>query len=219
MISVSRNTHMPKLAASRCCPIFSKWCRINDGWSCACGSAAPSSSCGVVAIDWLSNGLYLVMSLVCQPVVVVGFVVHDWNLGEVFGQRRRLYLPLQARRLPGIVAGNFPVLQRPRQIEHWQQVADAEDGSTCGREHIQHLEICRIRCIAARHSKIAKNKLRKECDDEPNEGDDGGCFGNAFRIHAAGNLGPPEMHSSQVGHQHSAHHNKVEMRHDEVGFG
>src|SRR6185437_10010094 len=167
MISVSRNTHMPKLAASRCCPIFSKWCRINDGWSCACGSAAPSSSCGVVAIDWLSNGLYLVMSLVCQPVVVVGFVVHDRNLGEVFGQRRRLYLPLQPSRLPGIVAGNFSVLQRPWQIQQRQQVADAEDGSAGGREDVQHLEICRVGCVPARHPQIAQDELREEGDNEP----------------------------------------------------
>src|SRR4051812_35364215 len=40
----------------------------------ACSACATS---GWVAIAWLSNGRYLVMSLIRQPLVVVRLIVHD----------------------------------------------------------------------------------------------------------------------------------------------
>ena len=43
--------------------------------------------------------------------------------------------------------------------------------------------------------------------------------GPAFRIHAPGNLRPPEMHAAEVGHQRAAHHDVVEVGDDEVGVG
>ncbi len=39
-----------------------------------------------------------------------------------------------------------------------------------------------------------------------------------LRIHAPGPLGPPEVDAGQEGHQHAAHHDEVEVGHDEVGF-
>src|SRR5665213_2571835 len=124
MISVSRKIHMPKLAASRCWPTFSKWCCRNEGCASSCGTPERSISSGVVAIDWLSNGLHLVLSLVRQPFVVVGFVIHDWNLDKVFCQRRRLDLPFQTRCLPGIVSGNLAIFERPKQVEQREKITN-----------------------------------------------------------------------------------------------
>ena len=59
---------------------------------------------GCVVSIALSNGRHLLCGLVFEPLVVVGFVVHDGNLGKVLGQRRRLDLPLEAGCLPRIVA-------------------------------------------------------------------------------------------------------------------
>src|ERR1700759_3503295 len=108
MISVSRNSHMPKLAVSRCCSTVTKWWRRYDG--CASCSSCP------VAIAWLSNGRYLVFVL--KPLVVVRFVIHNRNLNEILGQGRRLGFPFKASRLPRIVAGNLAVLERPGHVEH-----------------------------------------------------------------------------------------------------
>ena len=78
--------------------------------------------------------------LVLEPLVVVGFVVHDRHLDKVLGQRRRLNLPLKAGRLPRIVARNRAILQRPAKVEQRQHVADAKHRRARGREHVQHLD-------------------------------------------------------------------------------
>src|SRR5277367_4175668 len=110
MISVSRKSHMSKVEVSLCCSRFAKWCRRYGECSCsACSS-------GWVAIAWLSNGLHLVFGLVRQPLVVVGLVIDNRRLYEVFGQRRRLDLPLETRSLPRVRARDLAVLERPGQV-------------------------------------------------------------------------------------------------------
>src|SRR5258708_29830865 len=72
--------------------------------------------------------------------------------------------------------------------------------------------------IAARHSEVAENELREERQVEADKGDERGQFGPAFGIHASGDLRPPEMHSSQIGHDHAAHHYIMEVGNYEVGI-
>ena len=60
------------------------------------------------AIAWLSNGRYLVLGLVRQPIIVVCLVVHDRCVDKVLCQRRRLGLPLQAGGLPRILPAISP---------------------------------------------------------------------------------------------------------------
>src|ERR1700685_96672 len=115
MISVSRKSHMPKLAVSRCCSTVTKWGRRYAGCASSCiswGSACPGASA------WLSNGRYLVFGLMSQPVIVVRFVIHDRYVDKVLGEGRRLGLPLQAGCLPRVTARDLTVLERPRHIEH-----------------------------------------------------------------------------------------------------
>src|ERR1700744_1871122 len=101
IISVSRKSHMPKLAVSRCCSTVTKWWRKYSG----CASSCTSWS---VAIAWLSNGRYLFyVVVVLEPLVVVRFVIHDRNFDEILGQRRRLDMPLQTGRLPRVAAGDL----------------------------------------------------------------------------------------------------------------
>src|SRR5271156_82636 len=116
IISVSKKSHMPKVEVSFCCSRFAKWCRRYG--ECSCSACAS----GWVAIAWLSNGLHLMFGLVCQPLVVVGFVVDHRRLDKVFRQRRRLYLPLQPRCLPGIRPRDLAVLERPSQVEQRKHV-------------------------------------------------------------------------------------------------
>src|SRR5271154_4917783 len=112
MISVSRKSHIPKVPASRCCSSVSKWCRCCGSATCSCSAAtAVSCVCGCVATIALSNGRHLLCSLVLEPLVVIGLMVHDRGLDKVFGQRRRLDLPFKARCLPRIVTGDSPILQ------------------------------------------------------------------------------------------------------------
>src|SRR5579875_2732343 len=102
--------------------------------SCSTGTAV-SCVCGCVVATVLSNGRHLILLLMLEPLVIVGFVVHDRDLDEVFRQRRRLDLPLEPGSLPGIVPGYSPVLERPAEIQQRQHVADTENGGACRREH------------------------------------------------------------------------------------
>src|SRR3954470_8663935 len=112
MISVSRKSHIAKLVASTCWPIDSKWWRWYGGCACSCASTGAPLTIAVLS----DTGGYLFLFLALQPFVVVGIVVHNGNLNEVLGERRRLNLPLQPRSLPRIVAGHFAVFQRPGKI-------------------------------------------------------------------------------------------------------
>src|ERR1700691_3042880 len=102
---------------------------------CSWCSTVPCSA-WVVSMA-LSNGGHLLLGLVLKPLVVVGFVVHDGDLGKVFGQRRRLDLPLQAGSLPGIVACDGAVLERPREVDDGQKVSHTQHGSAGGGEHVK----------------------------------------------------------------------------------
>src|ERR1700733_14608053 len=115
MISVNRNSHMPKLAVSRCWSTVTKWWRRYAGIGLSFSSCSPCS----VAIAWLSNCRYLGFGLMSQPVIVVRFMIHDRYIDKVLCYRRRLDLPLQASRLPRVAARDLTVLERPGHIKHW----------------------------------------------------------------------------------------------------
>src|SRR5579859_7338103 len=131
MISVMRNTHMPREAASFCCSILSKWC-CSMGWCAACSGAS-----------WITT---VRSDKCCLPFlgVIVDFFGHDRGYIEIVQRRRRRGLPLQAGCTPGIVACYLAEAQRIQKINHGQQVSDSEDGSSGGGEHVQHLPLRRI---------------------------------------------------------------------------
>src|SRR6266576_1206410 len=194
MISVSRKSHIPKVPASRCCSCVSKWWRCCGSATCSCSAAtAVSCVCGCVTTVALSNGRHLLCGLVFEPLVVIGLMVHDRDLDKVFRDRWRLNLPLEARRLPRIIAGNRSILQRPRQIQQRKHIPYTKHRSARSRQHIQHLELRRIRMIAPRHSQIPQNKLRQECQVEADERSNGGKLRERLRIQPARHLRPPEM--------------------------
>src|SRR5271163_1774341 len=71
--------------------------------------------------------------------------------------------------------------------------------------------------IAAWHPQVAENKLREKCQIESYEQNYGGDACQKFRIHSAGDLGPPEVQSADVSHYSAAHHNVMKMGNHEVG--
>src|SRR5271167_779674 len=71
--------------------------------------------------------------------------------------------------------------------------------------------------IAAWHPQVAENKLREKCQIESYEQNHGGDTRQKFRIHSAGDLGPPEVQSADVSRYSAAHHDVVEMGDHEVG--
>src|SRR5580704_15077466 len=216
MISVSRKSHIPKVPASRCCSGVSKWCRCCGSAICSCSAAtAVSCVCGCVTTVALSNGRHLLCGLVFEPLVVISLMVHHRNLDKVFSQRWRLNLPFQACRLPRIVAGYRPVLQGPGQIQQRKHIPYTKHRSSRSRQHIQHLELRRIRVIAPRHSQIPQNELRQECQVEPDKRSHRSELRERLRIHPARHLRPPEMNPRQKRHQHPTHHHEVEVRDDE----
>src|SRR5581483_4122569 len=79
------------------------------------------------------------------------------------------------------------------------------------REHVQYLELRSVCVISPRHPQIPKNELREKGQMETYEDDQRREPAPQFRIHPAGNLGPPEMQASDIGHNHSAHHDVVEV--------
>src|SRR3954451_10057644 len=178
MISVTRKIHMPSVVDSRCCSMFAKWC---------------CSECWATASVLTANG-----DLLRHLVVFVGFPRYDGSFIEVESRRRRGGHPFQSNGVPWIVAGQCAVTQRPQQINERQQVSDSKDGSARAGEHVQHLELTRVRVILTRHTDIAENELRQESQVEANEDQPCGDTSPGLGIHAAGDLGPPEMDSGQV---------------------
>src|SRR5580700_8470196 len=73
--------------------------------------------------------------------------------------------------------------------------------------------------ITPRHAHVAEHELREKGEVEADENDQRGQTCPAFGIQLAGNLGPPEMHSAEIAHNRSSHHDVVEVGYDEVGIG
>src|SRR5215831_12079740 len=142
MISVSRKTHIPKVEASFCCSMSSKWW-TSAGW------------CSVDVVGLVSNGDHL-------DAVGIGFSGDDRRVMEVVGWWRRTGFPFQPRGLPRIVAGHFAVLQRPYEVDRRQNESHGEYRSSGARKHVQHLKFQRVSGVAARHAEIAQNELREK---------------------------------------------------------
>ena len=102
------------------------------------------------------------------------------------GSRRRCPAPLAACRscasaaasasaTPGpwraerVVAGARAASQRPGEVDQRQQVADRQHAGAGRREQVEHLELRRIRVIAARHALDAQQELREEGQVEADE--------------------------------------------------
>src|SRR5215468_3109347 len=101
MISVMRNTHMPRLAAFFCCSAVAKWCsRAGFSW------ASPST----VGDGLVGNGNLL--SAMVDFVVVVGFPGHDRLLFKVERRRRGRNRPLQSSCVPRIVGRGLAIAHR-----------------------------------------------------------------------------------------------------------
>src|SRR6266404_3906509 len=135
---------------------------------------------------------------------------------EIFSNRRRGRLPFEASTGPGIRAGYFTVAHGPSEINHRQQVAKREDGSSGSGHYIEHLKLRRVAGVAPRHAQIAKNKLREEGEIEAQEESNRSDAGQKFRIQLAGNLGPPVVQSADVTHHGAANHDVVEVGDDEI---
>ena len=52
----------------------------------------------------------------------------------------RLRLPLEAGGVPRIVGRGLAVTHRPEEVDHGQDVSDAENGGSSGREHVEDLK-------------------------------------------------------------------------------
>ena len=73
----------------------------------------------------------------------------------------------------GLGPATCAVLERIEEVDHRQQVAEAEHGRARRRHHVQHLDFVRIRVVAARHAEVADHELREEREVEADEHHDG----------------------------------------------
>src|SRR6267378_532210 len=154
-----------------------------------------------------------------RAVIVVVRLPSDFGRDiEIFSDRRRGRLPFEASAWPGIGTGYFTVAHGPSEINHRQQVAQREDGSSSGGHHIEHLKFRRIAGVAPGHAQVTKNKLREKSEVEAQEKSDGRNAGQKFRIQLAGNLGPPVVQSADVTHHRAANHDVVKVGDDEISI-
>src|SRR6266704_1177386 len=101
MISVTRKTHIPSEAASRCCSRLSKW------WARVAGALA-------------GTGILL-------PVrVLVGAPGDDRRGLEVLRRRRRSRLPFEADHAPRVGRGVATVAHRPDEVDERNDVPDPQ---------------------------------------------------------------------------------------------
>src|SRR5712675_1585459 len=154
-----------------------------------------------------------------RAVIVVVRLPRDFGRDiEIFSDRRRGRLPFEASARPRIGAGYFTVAHGPSEINHRQQVAQREDGSSGSGHHIEHLKFRRIAGVAARHAQIAENELREKGEIEAQEKGNRSDASQKFRIQLAGNLGPPVVQTADVTHHRATDHDVVEVGDDEIGI-
>src|SRR5277367_1959432 len=149
--------------------------------------------------------------------VVVSVFSHYWNLLKIFRGRRRRRFPFETFRAPGIRSGDWAVANGPEQVDQRDQIADSENGRAGRGHHVEHLKFAGIYGVAAGHTQVAENELRKEREVEADENYQRGETRPAVWIHSAGNFRPPEMNAAEVGHYGTADHDVVKMRDDEIG--
>src|SRR5260370_16922560 len=75
----------------------------------------------------------------------------------------------------------------------------------------EHLKFGRITVIAARHTEVSENELRKEREIKTHEEDYRCDSSEELGVKSARDLGPPEMESSEIAHYRSTHHDVLEM--------
>src|SRR5438477_12882495 len=131
-------------------------------------------------------------------------------------RRWRRRLPLQAGCAPRIWPSDATESQRPQKINQRKQISDPKNRCPGGGEDVEQLKLRRIGVVTPWHSEITQNELRKECEIEPDESDHGGEFAGELRIQAPGNFRQPIMQAAHEGHHHSADHDVMKMRDDEV---
>src|ERR1700722_7708267 len=195
MSSVSRNTHIPRLPASRCCSMSSNWCANPGG--CALWTAMSATSHRAVS-------------------VVISIFGYHGNLLKIFSGRRRGRGPFQPLGTPGIRASRRTVSHRPCQVDAWDQIADTQDRRARGRHYNEHLKLRRVYRVSTRHAEVSKHELWKESEVETHKYYQRRETRPAVGIKTPGNFRPPEVNSSQVSHHGAANHNVMEMGHDEI---
>src|SRR5258708_29286146 len=114
--------------------------------------------------------------------------------------RSRIGCPLEARRRPRVLPGNLAVAHGPSQVNHRQKIAERENRSARGGQHVEHLEFRRIGVIAARHSEAAKNELREERQIEAYEQRDRLKPRQHFRLEPAPTFCPPQVNPAHATH-------------------
>src|ERR1700722_15181058 len=116
MTSVARKTHMPRLAASRCCSGSAKWCSRAGLWPSAWTAAAA----------WSVTPSLPFRREVAHLFVVVSFPGHDRLFVEIDRGRGRLRLPFESGGVPGIVRGRRGGNDSPEGMSHGKQIAYSE---------------------------------------------------------------------------------------------
>src|SRR5579872_7017561 len=169
--SVARKSHMPKVDASFCCSTSSNWWRS--------------------ARLWLANLHFL------PNRIVVGIVSNDRGDVEIFGWRRRCGLPLEAGCAPRVVRGELAVAHGPDEVNSRDDITYSKYRGACCRKHVVDLEFRWIRVIAPRHPQVAHDELREESQIETQKHHQRGKLGPGFRIHAAGDFGPPVVQAAK----------------------
>src|SRR5215212_8371976 len=134
-ISCATKNHMPRVEASCCWPMSSKWC-CRNGWWWTGGSSSSSKPgcCRSYNVGLL--GILRLFHRLEECGVVVRFPGDDRGFVEVLLRRRRRRGPFQSDCAPRIRTGLSPELERPGQIDERQEVTDSEHRRTGGREHV-----------------------------------------------------------------------------------
>src|ERR1051326_647840 len=141
---------------------------------------------------------------------------HDRRHFEILGRWWRLRAPLESRQMPRIRFGVLAVAHRPDEVDRGNQHAETENRCAGGGEHVEHLELRRVRVITTRHAEVTGDELRQKRQVEADENYQRTETAPAFGIQASGDLGPPVMQTAEVSHQSAANHDVVEVSDDEV---
>src|SRR5258705_4813866 len=197
IISVTRNTHMPRVPASRVAPYSQNGAAALGGFQrvrLLRNSQPTSASLLALQLSVLKLFSELPDNLhLFRWSELVSFPRNNRRCFKILRWRRRLRPPFETRQVPGVSFGMFSIPHRPDKIDCRYQHPETEDRRSSSRQNIEDLKLRRIGMIPSRHAHVAGHKLRQEGQVEANENNQGAKSPPTLRVHTSRYLGPPVM--------------------------
>src|SRR5262249_14196953 len=138
--------------------------------------------------------------------------------GKVICWRWRASGPLQCPRIPGVIAGHFPLEIRPDQVPYENQNCDALDKRSIRNDQVHCVPPAAglVGVNAARHAEQSGEVHGVERQMESDHEEPEVPFAQSFAQHSSGELRVPVVKRAEEREKNSAHDHVMKVRHNKI---